>query len=389
MLDLHRLHAQLSDFGRYRSEESRRETDRLRLALEAFTTCCAAWSDWNERAEAAHRQRRWRSLTAGLTEPPDACAAESAPPRPLTVVATDGSQIFPDRHAEPACYLLNVSRVAFHYGTDEPPLLRAEPDLRFRQRDLDLLAIQDGEAMFDVTAEVVSALRDEQELEWLLHTAREHRRPARPILAVADGTLIRWMLRGMKNRTLEDTLLARYLGLLEGFREDGIPVCSFVSKPGNTELVNLLRFVRGEEEEGPEEASIRGLHDRHLFEAVLEVGERSALFRSGSRIQAAYGPAQEIHYVYVRLPEEVARIEMPRWVAEQPGWLDLLHGALLDECRKGGGYPMILTEAHERAVVRAEERRLFFGILERTLRAAGLSEATTSRKALSKRIPRI
>jgi hypothetical protein len=54
-----------------------------------------------------------------------------APQRPeaLSVAATDGSQIFPDRHEVSPCYLLNIGYVLLHYGTDERPLLSSRPSL--------------------------------------------------------------------------------------------------------------------------------------------------------------------------------------------------------------------------------------------------------------------
>jgi len=392
MLDLHRLHAQIAALRAHRVDEFARQRRQCADACDTLAACAPDWEALRDAVADARARGAWRTLTAGLRERPDARAAATAPPRPLTVVATDGSQIFPDRHVEPTCYLLNVSRIAFHYGTDEPPLMQAEPDLRFRARDLDALRAPDGEAaLFDLSAEVVSALRDEQELRWLLETARGERRPGRPIVALADGTLIRWMLRGMKNRALEDRLLARYLDLLDGFRADGIPVASYVSRPGNTELVNLLRFVRREPEfpglDDDPDASLHGLLDRTVVEETLAVGERSALFVSGSHIQQAYGAEGQICYFYVRLPEEVGRVELPAWAAAQPGWVDLLHAVVLDECRKGGGYPMVLTEAHQRAVIRAPEKALFYRILEREMVGAG--PGAGSQKAAAKRAPRI
>ncbi|MEM6328059.1 MAG: DNA double-strand break repair nuclease NurA, partial [Bacteroidota bacterium] len=309
-----------------------------------------------------------------------------ARPSTVTVIATDGSQIFPDRHADPACFLLNVGRVAFHYGTLDPPLLVAEPDFRFRTDDLDDLA-PDDPAVPDATAEVVSALRDEQELAWLHRTAVEERRSGREIVALADGTLIRWMLGGMKNRRLEQRLLARYVEILDRFRADGLPLASYISRPGSAEVVNTLRLHRGEGDWDRGPGSLHGLLDRHLFERVLAPGERSALFESRSEVLREYGP-HAIQVLYVHTGTEVGRIEMPRWVAEGPGWLDLLHAVVLDQVDKGGGYPIILQEAHERAVVRAEEREMFFRLLHGRLRRDGLADVGSA-KAASKRAPRV
>ncbi len=386
LLDFHRLHPQLSDFSAYRVGEDARRDVKLALALDAFRACAPEWEALRDRVT----RERPRTLMAGLRERPDGCCPGGPRPPLVTVVATDGSQIYPDRHVEPACYLLNVSRIAFHYGTEEPPLMVAEPELRFRRRDLDDLNADGGEeALFDVSTEVVSALRDEQELHWLFETAYHERQSARPILAMADGTLIRWMLRGMNHRALEDKLIGRYLAILERFYDEGIPVCSYISMPGNTELVNLLGLHRNETDATPDEDSVQGVLDRLVFEQTLVVGERSALFESGSRIQREYGPHHRICYFYVRLPEEVGRVELPAWVAEQPGWLDMIHAVVVDQAEKGGGYPVILTEAHERAVIRAQEKAMFYRILEREMQRAGLTGYAGSQKAASKRAPRI
>lgn len=383
MLDLHALHDQLQDFGQYRADERRRQRDRLARARAALADCAPAWEALRDRVHALAP----RMLTAGLCERPDGRFGACERPTPVTVVATDGSQIYPERHREPACYLLNIGCVALQYGTGEAPHIVAYPELRYRARDMAWLEAEEAGVAFDITTDVVSALRDEQELERLFHTALEHRRPGRFLLAMADGTLIRWMIQALKNPKLEALLLGRYLEVLNQFYEEGIPVCSYISQPGNTELVNLLRCHCGETDDTPPERSLRGLLDRDLMAATLDVGERSALFISGSRIQSEYA-RHRIHYFYVRLPDEVARVELPEWAAQQPGWVDTIHALVLDQAEKGGGYPSILTEAHERAVVRHHEKEIFYLVLEKAMQAQGVSIGG-SRKALSKRVPRI
>ncbi len=387
MLDFHSLSRQFSDFTAYRRDEDARQADRLGRAVAQLPKSAVNW------AALADRVRNvgggGAPLRALPLEAPD--TGRAAPPRPdtVTVVATDGSQIFPDRHVEPTCYLLNVSRVAFHYGTLDPPVMLAEPSLRFRQQDLDQLAPPDEHARFDVSAEVVSAFRDEEELKWLYRTAEQEQRSGRPIVALADGTLIRWLLRGMKNRWLEDQLVAQYVAVLQRFQDENIPVASYISSPGTDEVVNLLRLHSGEDRQLPLDGGIAGLLDRHLFEPVLQPGERSALFLSGSRIlKEAYGDSQHVGFFYLRLPGEVARVEMPRWVMDRPELVDLVHAVVLDDAEKGGGYPVTLTEAHERAVIRAPEKDLFYRLLERQMTASGVG-LNGSAKAASKRVPRI
>jgi hypothetical protein len=278
--------------------------------------------------------------------------------------------------------------VALHYGTLDPPLIVAEPDLRYRQNDLLDLAGDEDPVSVDFSAEVVSALRDEQELHWLFETAFDERRSGRAIIGLADGTLIRWMLRGMKNRSVEDRLIDRYVAELDRFRAAGIPIASYVSRPGNAEVINLLRLHLGEEDFDASPTSLRGLLDRHLFEHELAEGERTPLFSSRSEVLKRYGDHRIVAF-YVRGSVEIGRVEMPEWVARQPEWLDLIHAVVLDQCEKGGGYPIILQEAHQRAVVRAQEKEVFYSILARQVRNAGGATPSYSGKATSKRAPRV
>ena len=122
-----------------------------------------------------------------------------------------------------------------------------------------------------------------------------------------------------------------------------------------------------------------GLLDRHVLGTVLAPGERSAVFRSASHIQGEYPTGTDISFFYLKVPGpgggELGRIEVPRWVADDPVLLDRVHATVLQECRKGEGYPLALSEAHERAVVRASEREAFFRLMERRLRRAGLDYA--------------
>ncbi len=387
MLDLQQLRAQFAGFHAYQSREQALLREKLMRALEALAACAPRWPDLRAQAEAL--RPRW--LVAGLREDPAEAHAAPERPTPMTVVATDGSQIYPDRHVEPHCYLLNISRIAFQYGTLERPLMESVPRFEYRRAEFEDAFDQ---VLGTATAEVVSALRDEYELAALLDVAQQARIAGRPLLALADGTLIRWMLRGLRDRALEQKLIDGYTATLAGFQAEGIPLCSYVSMPRNTEVVNLLRVHLGErDDEPPTDASLNGLMDRWLFERILQPGERSAVFESASHIQREYGAKDRICYFYLHVaPErgrpEVARVEVPVWVAEDPVLLALVHATVLSECEKGEGYPMILSEAHERAVIRARERDLFYDMVEREMTTAGLRH-TGSRKQASKRRPMV
>lgn len=325
--------------------------------------------DWKDQPlDEKARGVKW--LVARPGEPPAQSWRAPDRPAPCTAVATDGSQIFPDPHYTLECCLVNVSRIAFQYGTAEPPVMDAVAKVAIREIP------QISQA---ITQKLVTAWRDQLELEMLLDAARSARRPERPLVAVADGTLIRWMLQAIEEKPIEQHFIGEFTALLSEFRTDEIPICAYTSLPNATEVANLLRLVSGKDH-------LAGLRDRQIFAGRLKPGERSALFESSSHIKREYNRDDQVFFFYVCVDSDIGRVEVPRWVASEPALVNLIHAFVVSECAKGGGYPMILMEAHERAVVRTGEREAFYRILERELAKAGIY-LMHSRKTQSKRRP--
>ena len=171
VLDLDQLREQFADFNAYQSDEQARLTDKLMRALEALAACGPHWQALRHQAETTPHS--W--LVARLRTDPTQRHSPIARPTPITVVATDGSQIYPDRHVEPHCYLLNISQIAFQYGTFERPLIESMPHFEYRREAFE---DQFDEVLGAATSEVVSALRDEYELKALLSTCLLYTSPS-------------------------------------------------------------------------------------------------------------------------------------------------------------------------------------------------------------------
>ncbi len=391
MLNFNTLQKQFAGFGYYQAKERRRKAVILENVREVFRALVD-----QDAASLEISPGRPDQLIALPLEEPATIQNPIQRPTPITVAATDGSQIYPDRNIEPLCYLLNVGRIAFQYGTEERPLMDAIPHLYFKGQGLDDLA---GLEIEVVGQEIVSALRDELELSTLFEIATSIRKTNRPIVALADGTLIKWMLKRLRKPALEQRLLQRYFDTLEKFKEQKIPLCSYISMPGNTEFINYLSCVKASSNRPSREVEgFEGISDRMLFKEVLLPGQRSAVFKSQSLVLKAYPPEQEICYFYVHVAgdsvntgvnagvnTEIARVEFPFWLSRQPELLNLIHSTLLSECEKGGGYPMILSEAHEQAIVRGQERALFYEMIERNMNFEGEHLETSSKQASKKR----
>jgi hypothetical protein len=98
-----------------------------------------------------------------------------------------------------------------------------------------------------------------------------------------------------------------------------------------------------------------------------------------------YGDHQ-VAFFYLHCDEEIARVEIPQWVAQDERLLSLTHSLVLDQCRRGQGYPVAISEAHEQAVISGSDRRLFREMVSQVLDRQGVT-TFTSEKERSKRTP--
>jgi len=130
---------------------------------------------------------------------------------------------------------------------------------------------------------------------------------------------------------------------------------------------------------------VAGVRDRDIFMELLEDGERSELFISPSKVVKEHYGDHRIHFFYVNVGDEIARIEIPQWVAERDTLLNLTHSLVLDQCRRGHGYPVALSEAHEQAVVTGADRENFWTLVESEM-IEGRMHGTGSAKSFSKRM---
>ena len=371
---------------------------KMRIALKEQDR----WSStWNLLADKITLSRTsW--LLPGLGESMAATHSLPSLPPTYTVAATDGSQIFPDRHEISSCFLINIGYVLLHYGCDERPLLNSKPMLFYREEDL----YQNwGGRRVMANREAVAFKRGMLELSELADLAVAAVDEGYDPVAAADGTLILWNLEG-KPKDVRAAALTLLVDSWDRLRQNRVPIAGYISQPGSQELINALRVglcpleapdcdhcpwqedgdlrIDGE---GVPCATIDGLGDATLVRQQLEPGERTAVFASSSKILAEYGE-HRVCFFYLHVGTEVARVEIPLWVAEDAQLLNRVHSILFDQAQKGQGYPVMLAEAHERAVVRGGDREAFYGFLRQQLVKHDIG-AAISNKNLRKRVARV
>lgn len=350
-------------------------------ALDEARGTLKRWNDdlhgANFRVEQAMRDQAVPYALAIAENPSATFAPEACPP--VTVVAVDGSSIAPDRFAAVRCYALNVGHASLPYGVTREADLGATAEVGLDRELLDDAA--------DIRAAprglAVRLLRDVCELERGAELASAAITAGAAVLLI-DGTLLPWDLH---TRQASEAALAPYrdrtFEALERLRAGGpaLSVGAYISASAAREVAISLETL------GAAPASPAPLlDDGDVLRRLLADGERSALFASRSsrpgRVEELL-PGHEVAFFYLRVGDDVARVEVPLW-ASAPEQIGRLHAALVDQCARCDGYPRALQEAHEQAVISMGDRMQFERLLELLAGDAGL-RAPANGKERSKR----
>jgi len=329
----------------------------------------------------------------------------SEPPADWVVAAVDGSHIDVDRHLPVACYLLNFGGCVLTYGSNPNATLFSDPYLATTPEELYISDPTNSTGEEMISGALLGLVRTVKELETLAKTVEECP-PGLPVLGLVDGSLVLWGLSGhayrpyVSDAIINDGLLPAMKRLEKLSETRPVALAAYVSFPRSTEAVNAVRCSLCPHDNAVCTQSCNNRRstqqpcdganeflDRDIFQRLLEAGWRSPVYKTNSSVsRESYDEANKVYFFYVNAGEEIGRIEVPKWVANNETLLSLTHSLVWDQCQRGQGYPVAISESHEQAVVSAGDRRVFRRLLTDSLERQGLS-AATSQKDRSKRSP--
>ncbi len=391
-LDLTRLLSQVGEMVSRLKSDAEQKQRRLDWARQALADNAGQAEALKSKIDASHIT--W--LVAGIVDGLDGRYPAQPLPGDFAVVACDGSHIDVDRHRSTRCYLLNIGSAALRYGAAPSAALESQPRLYAGDEDLVIADANARGREQPVEGALLSIKRGVEECRRLAELGEDV--PAElPALALIDGTLLLWGLEAFPDFVMEELLewgFLKHLDRLMRCSQSGkLALASYISYPGGSDVVNALKVALCPQEtvdtntcpscETRECDAIARVRDRDIFTELLQPGERTDVFVSSSKIQGRYGPHQ-VYFCYLNLDDEIARVEMPKWVATDHDRLGLAHALVLDQCRRGHGYPVALSEAHEKAVVTGADAENFWRLVELELVDEGLPP-TGSAKSRSKR----
>lgn len=302
-----------------------------------------------------------------------------AHPASYATVAVDGSTIAPDRGMPARYFVLNLGAVRLAYGRRPQAVIDARAQLYHRPEELywderRQVPVDEGRLALLMRIEEIAALPD------LVEQCDE------PCVALVDGQLVLWALQ-QERSAQKPRLLARLHEALDRLRDLETPVAGYISNTSSFELVNALRIYlcptspdqcRQCHARGAAEVELcyhlNDFRDPALLFDFLEAGERSCCFASRAEILNSYAPEHRIVFFFMSTGDEIARVEVPAWVAERPDLLDRVQAVLADQCHRSGilpPYPPVLHEAHEAAVISTRERELLQQLVSEQMEQMG------------------
>ncbi len=381
-----------------------RQNDRQRRLLKAIQAT-ESFDTGAYEEKRGRSQNTFNFIPAPRVDSPPAATYEPHPPKlpsDFCVAAVDGSHIDVDRHLPVKCCLINIGSCVLTYGctpnavlTNRPRLYAAEDELRVRSHGVPYQeqAVQGA---------VLGVLRAVEEIRGLVEAVRDLP-PDLPTLALMDGTLIMFLGRGTPDFVIEELVQRGFVRALDELRtlasERTLALASYISLPASAEFMSALRVSAcpypvsdcgshcGRLSSGnrPCDDVSEGIFDREAFKGLLAEGERSAVFASSNALVRNWYGGHGVSFYYLNVGEEMGRVEIPSWVAEDETLLGLTHSLILDQCRRGPGYPISLMESHEQAVITTSDRRYFAELVEDSLQARRMP-VYTSEKNRSKRL---
>jgi hypothetical protein len=308
---------------------------------------------------------------------------QPAPVTQTTIIAADGSQILPDRHAAIQYYVINVGALAMQIGSGSSPQVFTDTELHI---------LDEFEDTFFSESQI-ALQRDVTERKKLLEVAKNY---TAPIIALTEGQLELWGAVDSDNSTDFEKSLTDYLNALREMENQNVITSGYVDKPGANWVVRLLELAtipKDELRNLKKHRPFLGVTDRWLFGKILGKHARSAIFELQAKSAEKYTDSLAIHFFYLNVGDErnpvIVRVDVPLWVVQNREALNMLHCALIEQTQimSHKPFPYLLHRAHETAVVSMREKEQVDQMLALAIRNNGGEMGEISGKQSAKNLP--
>jgi hypothetical protein len=371
------------------ADESKRTLEERRALARDFLAAYANELDYlKKKVEAATAVDSNIRCAVPLDEPLTATYPPPPPAGDVTVIAADGSQVNPDRHASIQFSIINVGIIIMKLHSGQAPEICVETEMLYGDE-----LISNGNPISDGMVAMRRDISERMKLDEVSKGIQGQ------VVNLTDGTIELWGAKGDDPQAYAD-FVEKYLRVLTRLHARGVITAGYVEKPSADLVVRLLEIATADQEQIQrlrDYQPLRGVSDRWLYgereNPLLPPGHRSAIFALQSGSVKKYKGPLSLHFFYLNVgtlghPWPV-RVEVPQWVAEDRKKLELLHAVLIEQCNMMGSkpYPYLLHRAHETAVVRREEKDQIEQLLAMELRRVRAEVGDRSHKDSAKALP--
>ena len=190
-LELNKLTDQVAAMGQAMAGRHADQVKLVRAAKIALDANAQVTDELRAKIHQAHTvDASWRGAEP-LGDYLDERHTPKVPHQPATLIAADGSQIYPDRHGIALYYLLNTGAIVLRQGSSQAPDVTSQPEVFYTDADL-----------YDETgrvhdAEYINSQRELREIEALARLAETERELlggdiSRLIVTLLDGPMLLW-----------------------------------------------------------------------------------------------------------------------------------------------------------------------------------------------------
>lgn len=267
-------------------------------------------------------------------------SVDSVAPLGYSILSVDGSNFPINEEIYLPFYGINVASVFEKYGK-EPKFDRTSKFKLFYEAD----------EIFSEEGKLIT--KDEINIKMLLEESKylnEKLEEYKPQYALFDGSLILWGL--MSPLKYDPNNVIEFEKFILKAKSLHIPIAGIISGSRSKEIVNTLSLYL-KENNMKQFVKYRNLinliFDIQLMDKVLENNSASSLFKVNKYLLKNY--SENIYFFFLKTEYEVLRVEIPEFVIDD---IDRVSAIILDQVKKGLGYPVILQLAHQEAAIKEE-----------------------------------
>lgn len=236
------------------------------------------------------------------------------------ILAVDGSQIYPDRHEGSEACLINIGLAYFDYKPVSQIDFKTYPYFYRSVEEIDIKKKLNNKNIID---EKRSSLEFEHAINFHENSELD--------LILMDGNIPEY-----------DQTILSFFNKLQ-IKNTGI--IFYTSLPGSRELISLIK-----------DEDTQYLKDRDLFSEALAKNSYSSIFYDKYMLYGEHSKS----FLYFNNGYEIVRLEFPFWCKDN---IDFYLKIIVDQIKKGLGYPISLAESHMQAVVNQADKNYFYKLI--------------------------